>query len=125
MKITRFLFIVGGIIFFTVHPAFCKTLGFPAAQVESIQKNIEESKKLHDKCTGLVENSRQNGAIASSNYQKIKKEGFRQAAEIFSLAGQKFDVAGKSFNDAWIRMQVGLENNEVQLIQILIPAAVK
>ncbi len=117
MKITRFLLIVGGMFFFTVHPAFCKTLGFPASQVESIQKRIEESKKLHDKCTGLVENSRQNGAIASSNYQKIKIEGFRQAAEIFSLAEQKFDVAGKSFNDAWIRMQVGLENNEVQLIQ--------
>jgi membrane associated rhomboid family serine protease len=87
------------------------------SQIQTIQDNIRKCVDLSTQCSELQSNSDQNYSNASSNFQKTSLQGFRQAAELYSEAKTKSSLAGNLFHDAWIQMQYGMQNDDLNQIQ--------
>lgn len=95
----------------------CQAAKLTDSQIQAIQANIKNSTDLSTKCLENHNVADQNFTIASSNYQKTSIQGFRQAAEIYGEAKSKFLETRKIFDDAWIQMQLGMENGDLTQVQ--------
>jgi membrane associated rhomboid family serine protease len=95
----------------------CQAAKLTDRQIQTIQANIKNSTDLSTKCLELHNTADQNYTIASSNFQKTNLQGFRQAAALYAEAKAKCLETRKLFDDAWIQMQLGMQNDDLASVQ--------
>lgn len=95
----------------------CQAAKLTDSQIQTIQANIHKSTDLSTRCLELYNNADQNYTAASSNFQKTNLHGFLQAAELYADAKSKSLETRKLFDDAWIQMQLGMQNDDLASVQ--------
>jgi hypothetical protein len=116
-KIQVVLLIATGVLILAPAVSWSVPSKWSKAQIEKIQESIQTSKNMSDKSYELVGNAHQNSTVASSNFDNTRVAGFRQASDAFSEAERKFLQARKTFDDAWIQTQNGLERSDLNSVK--------
>jgi membrane associated rhomboid family serine protease len=95
----------------------CQAAKLTDSQIHIIQANIRKSTDLSTKCLELYNSADQKYSMASSNFQRTSILGFLEAADVYAEAESKSLETRNLFNDAWIQMQLSMQNDDLASVQ--------
>jgi len=95
-------------------PALSASSKLTQSEIQKIRGNIQKSREMCDKSMELYNNAREQSSISASNFSKTGISEFQQVHEMYEVAEEKFRQARVQFGDVWIKMQMGLDENDRQ-----------